>query len=337
MFTAARIKLTLWYLLIIMVISLLFSTVIYQGITQELDHFEHLTVIRREDDFFGTRIRRVPAFDPTEISQTRSHLILTLILVNLSILGASSILGYFLAGKTLRPIKEMVEDQNRFVADASHELRTPLTALKTSIEVTLRDKKLTLAQSKEQLADNLVEVNNLQYLSDNLLMLTQFDNTTNNSVHFSNFSLKTAVQEATKKVAAKAQDKKIALEFALTDEQIYGDKNSIVELLVILLDNAIKYSPSDKTVTITSTHSDHQVEISVADQGVGIAQEDLAHIFDRFYRADQSRTKENTSGYGLGLSIAQKIAELHKGKIEVKSEPGKGTIFTIHLPKQKII
>jgi len=103
----------------------------------------------------------------------------------------------------------------------------------------------------------------------------------------------------------------------------------LVETFVILLDNSIKYSPKNSKIEINSKSSKNKVTISVMDEGIGIASDDLVHIFDRFYRAEKSRTEK---GYGLGLSIAKKIIEQHKGEIEVKSEVNKGTTFTVILP-----
>jgi signal transduction histidine kinase len=114
---------------------------------------------------------------------------------------------------------------------------------------------------------------------------------------------------------------------------VSGDFWSLVELFAILLDNAVKYSPEGSAVTVSGGHEkDRRLTVSVSDQGVGIAAADLPHIFDRFYQADRSRSKDHSTGYGLGLSIAQKIVELHQGSIEVSSQLGHGTVFTVTLP-----
>ena len=175
MFQKARIKLTAWYLLIIMLVSILFSVVIYSGINRELGRFERSHVIIFRDE------RLVPPNPPPPVDITkidtqgltaaRTRLTLTLIFINIGIFWIAGLAGYFLAGRTLRPIKEMVDEQNRFITDASHELRTPLTSLKTSIEVNLRNKNMTLAQAKELIKSNLEDVEYLQTLSDGLIRL----------------------------------------------------------------------------------------------------------------------------------------------------------------------
>src|SRR5258706_260732 len=116
---------------------------------------------------------------------------------------------------------------------------------------------------------------------------------------------------------------------------IMGDEKNLVELFVILLDNAIKYSPQKKNVSIASKRIDGKVVIAVEDAGIGIKREDIPHIFDRFYRVDESRTKQKTPGYGLGLSIAKRIVDMHKGTISVESEVGHGTVFTVTFPADK--
>lgn len=341
MFQSARLKLTAWYLALIMAISILFSLAIYQGITQEIARS------LRQQQF---RIYRVehPGTDPStfvispssppsednEIYEAAVNRIrLVLILINAGIFLVAGGAGYFLAGRTLQPIKEMVDDQNRFITDASHELRTPLTALRSEIEVNLRDEKLSVEEAKQLLASNLEEVENLQALSDNLLQLAQ--NQKPQAITISHkILLSVIIDEALHKVQALAKKKEITLEKKKIGKYtIQGDKQHLIQLFVILLENAVKYSPEKTIVTITTKSVDHSILITVADQGIGIEKKDMPHIFDRFYRADTSRTKQDVSGYGLGLSIAKKIIDTHNGEISAKSEKNKGTTFTVQLPK----
>lgn len=338
LFHTARIKLTLWYLLIIMAISLSFSAVMYRMIHSEIDRIEHMQQERLQ--------RRIPlwmqqldidqppkdfppmrSLDPQDIEDAKRRLLLLLGIINLGILGISALAGYFLAGKTLRPIKNMLDDQNRFIADASHELRTPLTALKTEIEVNLRDDKLKMSDAKKLLTSNLEEVNHLQKLSDNLIKLT--NTSVNQSKAKSDFELLDCVNKAVKKVLPLAKKKEINIQNEVRTAKIFGNKESLGEVLVILLDNAIKYSPDKSEIWLQSEEFDDFVQIKVMDRGIGIARKDLSYIFDRFYRCDQSRSSD---GHGLGLSIAKKLVEACGGKIKVESELEKGSVFTIKLP-----
>ncbi len=340
MFRSARIKLTAWYLLIIMLVSISFSAAIYRVMSLEFDRVERMQRNRIErrlpgpGQVFPDQERLNPSsffLDPELMVEAKKRLRLILILINTGILGLSTALGYFLAGKTLQPIKEMVEEQNRFITDASHELRTPLTSLKTEIEVNLRDKNLTLAEAKKLLKSNLEEVDNLQALSDGLIKLTQYQDDHNGLV-FTQVSLGSVFSEAIKKVDSLAKKKKIEIVNQVSDFKIQGDRQMLVELLVIFLDNAIKYSQPQTKISLASKKTNNHILLKITDQGIGIKESDLPHLFERFYQADKARTKLETSGYGLGLSIAKQIVEKHHGSIKVKSQVGKGTTFIIQLP-----
>jgi len=312
---------------------MLFSVVIYDGINRELGRVEHFEKVRQERFDNGIQLpspSRDFRFNPQTIAQSRDRLLLTLGLINLGILVFSGAAGYFLAGITLRPIKEMIDDQNRFVTDASHELRTPLTTLRTEIEVGLRDKNLTVPQSKKLLESNLEEVIALQALSDNLINLTTYHKS-NGSVAFTKLSLAEVMEKALKKITSAAKQKNIQIEKNVKDFTVMGDKQSLTDLFVILLDNAIKYSPEKSKIAIKTTKTDHSVLIKIKDEGIGIDKKDIAHIFDRFYRADKARSKTDSSGYGLGLSIAKNIVDAHGGTISVESNANKGTTFTVKL------
>ncbi len=337
MFRSARIKLTAWYLLIIMLISLAFSMVIYRGLTLELDRIERGQRLREQQSYQNIPRPPAPSFrlDPEVLEESRQRIRLTLLAINLAILGLSGVAGYFLAGRTLKPIKNMVDEQNRFIADSSHELRTPLTALKTATEVGLRDKNMTFKEAKTLLKDNLDEINSLQSLSDELLTLTRFDKGSGN-VSLSRVKLSEILEEARKKIFPLAQAKNIKLKINNVNYSLRAERSSLAELFVILLDNAIKYSPKGKIVEISAEKTDGKLVIKVTDEGVGIAEKDLSHIFDRFYRVDKARTKGFPDGFGLGLAIAKNIVEKHKGNISVKSAPGKGSCFTVSFPVRSI-
>src|SRR3989344_434534 len=190
MFHSARIKLTLWYLIIIMSVSGFFSVIVYRGFTKELGRGfrfqasraipERKMIVQNQNGF--TRILPFLIYPdevaPDEFSEiiaiAKHRFALQLFIINGGILFLAGTAGYFLAGKTLRPIELALEEQKRFVADASHELKTPLTALQTSIEVALRDKNLNLIEAKQVLKDSLSDIQNLGNLSNYLLGLARF-------------------------------------------------------------------------------------------------------------------------------------------------------------------
>ncbi len=341
-FQIARVKLTAWYVMLILIISAAFSVGIYEIATNELNRFDQQQQRRLENKLRDPFVTELPDEIRNElerrlaegsfIEESKRRIRLTLLLLNLGILFSSGTLGYFLAGRTLRPIDEMVKQQNQFISDASHELKTPLTALKTELEVNLRDKNLSLNDSKKLLQSNLEEVNSLVHLSESLLTLSQNHEQKNHSALESIKAVDLTIA-ALKKVIPLAKDKHIVIENKTGNEILQGNFKSLTDCLVILLDNAIKYSEKNTTISLNSGKKDGMIFIAVSDQGIGIPKKELPLIFNRFYRSDTSRNKNNSKGFGLGLSIAKKIIVSNEGKIEVKSTENKGTTFTIYLPK----
>lgn len=337
MFHTARIKLTFWYVLIIMIISALFSVGVYRGLTYELKR-SLKTQSFRYIPAPGTAGISIPiSVLPEEVEQqifneVRHRIVFQLGLLNLGIMCLSAIAAYFLAGKTLKPIETMLDDQKRFVADASHELRTPLTSMKTEIEVALRGKTLPLKNAKELLQSNLEEVDKMQTLSNYLLALSKYEDD-RASLPFEMLELSQIIEKAVSNVVIVAKDKEIEIKTELAPIRIEANKVSLVELFTILLDNALKYSHNKGQVVIRTKKSGKHVQIEIEDFGIGIKAGDIPYIFNRFYRADTSRSKKTIDGYGLGLSIAKSIVDMHRGKISVESIPNKGSVFAIILPQ----
>lgn len=338
MFNQARIKLTVFYLIIIMVISSLFSVVVYRLTTQELDRIERMNRQRIEGEpvfiQLQTPHKKIILISPDVIEESKHRLSLMLFSINLGILTLSAIGGYYLAGRTLRPIQDMMDQQNQFITDASHELKTPLTALKTEIEVSLRDPKLSLAEAKKLLQSNLEEVNALQNLSESLIKLSH-NSSVNQKISAEIISLKDESKQAVRKMQGLAKLKKIQIDNKIGPHYIQAVKGTFSDLLTIFIDNAIKYSPEKTTVSLFSTTTDGIVLISIKDQGIGIKKSEQSKIFNRFYRTDESRSKSPANGYGLGLSIALKIINSLQGKVQIESEDKQGTTFTITLPRAK--
>jgi two-component system sensor histidine kinase CiaH len=302
-----------------MCISIAFSLVIYHGLMNEVRRFsraQRMRIERIDEDIFN---------------EIKERIIMELEIINIFIFITSGALGYILAGKTLRPIQEMVEEQNRFISDASHEFRTPLTALKSSLEVNIRDRNLSINDAKKIMSESVKDVDDLQRLSDSLLSLSQYQKKLTSS-EFKTISLDYCILEAVKKINPIAKQKQIILNTNLERINIRGIKDDLINLFVIILDNGIKYSNKETSINIYAKKIKKQVKIEISDQGIGIKKENLVNIFQRFYRVDQSRSKERVIGYGLGLSIAKKIVLSHHGKISVTSKINKGSIFTILFP-----
>lgn len=334
MFIATRIRLTIWYLLIIMLISSMFSVAIYRILTNELERGFHRISERYTQAYRSLQPIQLQELEPSYLQASESRILWVLIDINSIIFVVSAIGGYILAGVTLKPIRSMMEEQNRFITDASHELRTPITALKSEIEVYIRGKKHTVKSADDILKSNLEEVNNLQILSDSLIELAQQKKPQKQN-SFTPVSLSIVVQNAVKKIQKAAKQKNIAIETKMNTYTVQGNEERLIQLFTLLLDNAVKYSFEKTTIKISAHQTDGSITIAIQDEGIGIEAKDIPHIFDRFYRADISRTKQEIPGYGLGLSIAKKIVTEHSGSIAVQSELHKGTTFTIAIPMTK--
>ena len=331
------VKLALTYLAIIMAMSLSFSFVIYNTSVNQLrkpipgsraaERGKQQKERSLYESAFSDEARDIlnDRFD-----EAKEEILARLLLLNLLILIGGTIFSFYLARKTLEPIEQALESQTRFVSDASHELRTPLAVLQTTNEVALRKKTISDKEARILLKQNIFEVERLTNLSNSLLDLLK-----NNGrpVKLDDNDIKAIASEAVSLVESAAIKKQITITNKVDKQMIKTDISSAVRILTILLDNAIKYSPDSSEVSIFGNKKDHHYELVVSDEGFGIKESELPYIFDRFYRADNSRTKnENIDGYGLGLSIAKQTADNIKADISVKSTPGKGTSFYINFP-----
>lgn len=328
----ARVKLAGTYLAIIMGMSIVFSLTIYNLSDRELRGQRQLPVPQQTG-----RPAFIAEFDrlrEIQLQESRSILRERLIGFNIITLVFGGILSYLLALRALRPIEEAMDAQNRFTSDASHEIRTPLTAMRSEIEVALRDSKLTTKEAQETLRSNLEEIIKLEALTSGLLQLARQENT---EFVKEAVPLITLVQEASDQLSTQAEQKSVKLIIKTIDKNLfaYGEPGSLRQALIILIDNAIKYSPKKSTVTLSAKSGRNSVSLVVTDKGYGIDKHDLPHVFERFYRSDKSRTKDSeTNGYGLGLPIAKQIAESHGGDLTIQSTVGKGTKATLTLPKK---
>lgn len=335
MFQKTYIKLAGFYLLIIMAISLFFSVNLYQISVRELDRnaMRQLGLVERiriavpgpvsRDDLIREHDRQV--------DEAKKNIAGRLYITNVIILVGGGMLSYYLARRTLRPIEEAHEAQSRFTADASHELRTPIAAMKTEIEVALMNPKLNLKEAKAKLSSNLEELERLTTLTEGLLRLAQLDH---NDLIQESLQVSDAVSDAIAMVATQAEQKQIIIHVADTcDAKVAGDRTALAEVFSVLLSNAVKYSPAKTEVVIQYEKQPKHIVVSILDSGQGISDVDLPYIFDRFYRADSSRSRQQSGGYGLGLAIAKQIVDLHKGTIKAVNRQNRGSTFAVTLPR----
>lgn len=273
--------------------------------------------------------------DITSYYQLLKSLLIVLVVVAILFIAAAAFVGHLLAGRAIVPIKQSFARQREFVADASHELRTPLSILLTSVDVVQTDDGNRLSAFSIQVLDDMKsEVRRMSKMVGDLLTLARADAGVSN-VMKEKFDLITVSEQIIRSFQLVADEKGVALELDYqTPISVFADKERLSQLLLILIDNAIKYTSAGgqvKTELRTITGSKPTVSITVQDTGVGIPDEHKKLIFDRFYRIDKARSREE-GGSGIGLSIAKWIVDAHGGTIKVESTPGQGSSFVIQLP-----
>lgn len=323
-------KLAATYLAIIMLMSISFSAVFYLTSANRLQGRPMPPTEQISPQFQDGFVNEdIEDYILKRFEQTRQDLLLRLIWLNIGALAIGSLISYILARASLRPIEDAMESQAQFVSDASHELRTPLAVLQTTNEVVLRKKEISEEVARDLISHNVVEVEKLKNLSNALLELLKSDN--ENKPKLKKVNLDEVIKESVSEFAEQSKQSGIRIKTQTTKLSAVTNKMLLIRLVSVLLDNAIKYSEPEKEIEISASTDGAKVKLSIIDQGHGIKASDIPYIFKRFYRADKSRVSDNVSGYGLGLSIADKIAKQLNAKINVESEIGKGSTFTIIL------
>jgi len=315
-----------------MALTLGFSAVFYHQSITGADAGLSKQIQELRDNLYFTTTANLEQIHDVELRRFRDNLLAKLALFNAGMLTVGAATSYLLARRSLRPLEEALTSQSRFTSDAAHELRTPLTAMKTEIEVSLRDKKLDTKEARAVFRSNLEEIAKLETLTAALLRLARRSEKIDKT-NWQSYKISEILQAAYKRLADKASAREITVKLPKTKAVVCGDPDQLVELFVTLFGNAIKYSHDKGDVDVRVHETERKIVVDIIDSGVGIADVDLPHIFERFYRADQSRTRSAAEGYGLGLSLAEAIATVHDGKITVKSTYGKGSTFTVTLPK----
>lgn len=236
------------------------------------------------------------------------------------------LISLWLSGLAVKPVKRAWEQQKQFVADASHELKTPLTVILANNNIMMSHKDSTVADERQWLESTEEEANHMKKLIDNMLFLAKSD-AGETKVQLSTVDFSEMAEACALNFEPVAFEKEIMIDTDIESGiTLEGDATQLNQLVHILVDNAVKYADSGTTVTIRLQKHGDRVEFSVNNKGNPIPKEDIEHIFDRFYRAEKSRT---TKGYGLGLSIARRITEGMNGKILVESNIENGTTFTV--------
>ncbi|MEH7115040.1 HAMP domain-containing sensor histidine kinase [Neobacillus niacini] len=306
---------------------------IHQDTEAEGFHFRTIAIKAHHPNFGGITVQ----FARNITSEKDMLQSLLLILVIGSSIGSVCAVGagFFLAGRALVPIKKAWQKQQQFVSDASHELRTPLAVIQTKTDLLWRSPTSTIQDKAIDISVISKEARRLSKLVSNLLTLARSDSD-QLEMEKKEFLLSQLLKELIEHYSEIAlyQEKELVLN---TPSSVFliGDKERIHQLMVILLDNAMKNTKKGGKIFISCSHTSHTVLIKVKDNGIGIDEENIPKLFDRFFQVDKSRTEE--AGAGLGLAIAKWIIDKHHGKVKVYSKVGVGTCFEIIFPKNQKI
>ncbi len=327
MFKSTTIRLTGWYLAVIMTLSIVFSAAIYNITTNEVQaRIEHFQTNIEQSGVTPPKPFGIGNYTKIETAKAKSNLSLNLLYVNIIIFIAGGFISYYLARHSLKPIEKAHEEESRFTSDASHELRTPLAVMKTEIEVALRDKSASTQDLRDILSSNLEEVDKLSKLAEMLLNLSRLDTV---KLKMKSTNIADTTRDIIKELKVPADRIQLT-----ASKKIIANCNepAISDLIKVLIENALQYSPKDSLVSINISTDEKNATFEIINTGHGIEADKLPHIFERFYRADSSRTGGEQKGYGLGLSLAKRIIDMHNGKLTVSSELEHATIFTFEVP-----
>ena len=318
MFKKARLKLSLFYVLIIAIGMIIFSVIFYSYSVRDIKHDIS------QDTTVTAQVRT------NILNHTLDELETSIIIANIVILIVLGFLSYVLAGKTLDPIHEALGAQERFSANASHELRTPLAIMKIENELFLQDSKITPETARLLAQSNLEEINRMAGMVDSLLSLAR-SKTIKQTMRHEPVPLSGIAQSIGTRIQKLNASKNIQLALSIEPNvTISGDKKLIEQALTNIIQNAFAYT-NQGMITINVRKNNSEAITTISDSGIGINEKDLGRITEPFFKTDTSRNQSPTS-MGLGLSIVQEIVTLHKGTLAIASTLHKGTNVTITMP-----
>ncbi len=288
---------------------------------------EHWTfIINRTPDGY-----RLVFLDTTSRQAILTNLIYTFLLVAFFMFIIIFFISRFFANRAIKPVKEAFDRQKEFIADASHELKTPLAVINTNVDVLLSNSQDTIDNQAKWLNYIKSQAERMTKLTNDLLYLAKMDHS-EIELAYSKFNLSEALENVILTMEAVIYEHNISLDYEIEPKlTAYGNDEQFKQVVMILLDNAVKYTNSNGFITVKLARQNNDLMLSVKNSGEGIAEEHLKKIFDRFYRIDKSRSTK-LGGHGLGLSIAKAIIDQHKGKIYAESRQNESTTFIVKLP-----
>jgi signal transduction histidine kinase len=333
-FFRARMRLTFYYALFTAIIVGGFSLILYQTLLSNFADTLRDTAPGLNPQVFGAVIER-------------AHVILAnrLFMADAIILFFAVVCGFLLTDRTLKPIRDNMYKQKRFIADASHELRTPIAVVVSGLEVALRNKNLGLDQAKQTLSNTLDEMREFSSLTNQLLDLSKRDISgdaaggTGNQASYMPIDIADIASSTSLKMKKLADEKEINFNISIPTDikvRVLGDETELSRVFYNIIHNAITYTPKQGTITVEGHISMGKYVVTVTDTGVGIPAKTLDKIFEPFFQGNASRNHTQISskgtGAGLGLTLSRKIIESHKGTIIIKSKEHQGTKAVISLP-----
>lgn len=315
-FTTAVWQLTMLYAAAVGAILTFFSVVVFQVFTQTIGR---TSIGLFADEFRGDTLQH-------EIAE---HLFSIIIYTDIGCFVAALFFAYLLARRTLQPLEQNYLLQKQFIADTAHELRTPLAVMKSGSEVLLRQDR-SASEYKQGIKTGLEETNRLIDLTNGLLLLARPPVLL---VDAPIFSLSSVVSAQCQQIQSYASSHDVVVQTSVVpDVYIHGRAHEMGQAVLNMVKNAIDYNQSGGSVTVTLLRTGNDAVMTIADTGIGIAPDQLPHIFERFYKADSARTGTENSGAGLGLAIVKESIQAHGGRVEVVSKVGVGTVCTVTLP-----
>jgi signal transduction histidine kinase len=331
MFKSARIQLTFFYLVAIIFVS--FLTTFGTRIVAE-NAFENQNsnargqisqIVRQQ---VGLPLLQSPLERVQQKQDNDAHdrLLVWTIYFNIIAIVVGVPISYWFAGRTLRPIEDAHKLQEKFASDASHELNTPLSVMKTENEVFLRQKNFKESEARSLIVSNLEEIQRLELLTNNLLTLSDFANTKN--IKMSAIDTNKITNDAISLLAKIYPDQVNRVKLNVTDLKVFGNQESLSQVIFIFLDNAIKYSPKTNEINLVGRQDNDMYVFSVIDEGNGINEADMPKIFERLYRGDLNRSSK-IPGHGLGLALAKEIANANQAGLSVSNNSKKGATFNL--------
>jgi len=329
MFRKASLKLTLFYSALFLVSFWVFSAGLYIWMENSFGE-SYISEVQQqgavESDFNEQDVDI--ATIAAQISIDR--LGITLLILNGMIIIIVPGFAWLMTRRTLAPVQQIHEQQKQFVSDVAHELRTPLSIMSGELEVAL-GKERTPADYQQVLTSSKQETDRLIELSENLLFLAR-DDQGRQAIEFEKVDITDLIGSVIASLQTESRKKEISVHFEPEEEPTFtrGQPSMLRRLFFDIIHNAIHYTPSKGDIWISLSTGKQYIQVKIKDNGIGISPEDQEKVFNRFYRADNSRSQ--TKGYGLGLAICKSIVELHHGKITLRSALNQGSTFTIWLP-----